>query len=73
MSDQAVEAAVGSAAGIIWYLDGKYEFTQKSRLSLKGITQGRAILSVGARSTVFGLVQKDSVVSVEKMQKTRKR
>jgi hypothetical protein len=73
MSDQAVEAAVGSAAGIAWYLDGKYEFTQKSRLSLKGITQGRAILSVGARSTVLGLVQKDSVVSVEKMQKTRKR
>jgi len=73
MSEQAVEAAVGSAAGIVWYSNGKYEFTPKEILSLKGITQGRAILSTGAKSAVLGLVQKESVVSVEKMQKTRKR
>lgn len=53
ISRQATSAALGDAAGILWYGNGKFTFTSKDDLGLKYITQGRAVLSVDSKRQVL--------------------
>ena len=64
MSEQAVNASVGDAAGILWYFRGAFTFTPKDELELVSLTQGRSKLSTIGKSKIIG-------ESADKLEKIR--
>ncbi len=67
ISEQAVNASMDEAAGIIWYHNGILTFTPKSELGVKFFTQGGRIgLSADAESQVLSHVGGKQIVAPRK-------
>jgi hypothetical protein len=67
ISEQAVNASMGEAAGIIWYHNGILTFTPKSDLGVKFFTQGGRIgLSADAEAQVLSHIGGKQIESPRK-------